>query len=64
MPWTKKQERLFRAAEHDPAIAREHGLSPRRAGDLADEAARLRKAEPPRPGVIDLTPVLGEPKRP
>lgn len=69
MPWTEKQRRLFDAAAHDPAIAREHGLTPAGAGKLADEANRMkregrekpaRKAEPPLPpGVVDLSPVLG-----
>ena len=70
MPWTEKQRRLFDAAAHDPAIAREHGMSGRTAGKLADEANRMKregrekppakKAEPPLPdGVVDLTPVLG-----
>jgi hypothetical protein len=69
MPWTEKQRRLFDAAAHDPAIAREHGLTPAGAGKLADEANRMkregrekpaRKAEPPLPpGVVDLSPVFG-----
>jgi hypothetical protein len=40
MPWSEKQNRLFRAAQHDPEIAREHGLSRREAGKLADEGVK------------------------
>ena len=68
MPWTPAQRRLFNAATDDPAIAREHGLSHREAGNLADEANKLKRegkekkaseldhaAQPL--NVIDLSPV-------
>ena len=66
MPWTEKQRRLFNAADHDPSIAREHGMSGREAGKLADEANRMKKQGKEKPaakaalpdGVIDLSPVL------
>ena len=42
MPYTPAQRRLFNAATDDPAIAREHGLTHREAGKLADEANKLK----------------------
>lgn len=67
MPYTEKQRKLFNAAEHDPDIAREHGMSGRTAGKLADEANELKgegKEKKPKhaglpPGVevIDLSHV-------
>ena len=43
MPYTPKQRRFFNAAAHDPEIAREHDMSGREAGKLADEANKLKK---------------------
>lgn len=40
MPWTAAQVRLFRAAEHNPEIARKHGLSQAKAGQMADEGVK------------------------
>lgn len=40
MPWTPAQNRLFRAAEHNPAIARKHGLSRATAKKLANEGIK------------------------
>lgn len=40
MPWTEKQVRLFRAAEHNRAIAKQHGLSQSEAGRMADEGVK------------------------
>ena len=66
MPFTEKQRRLFNSADENPEVAREHGMSGRTAGKLADEADRLRKEGRERPavkavlpeGVIDLSPVF------
>lgn len=38
MPYTKKQRALFNAADHDPKIAKEHGMSTHEAKKLAEEA--------------------------
>jgi hypothetical protein len=56
MPWSEKQNRLFRAAEHDKDIAREHDMSQAEAGKLADEGVKkpAKKAS-----FIDLAPVFG-----
>ena len=40
MPYTEKQHRLFEAAQHDPEIAREHGLSQKEARKLAHEGVK------------------------
>lgn len=40
MPYTRKQNKLFRAAEHNPKIAREHGLTQAKAGQLAHEGVK------------------------
>lgn len=50
MPYTAQQRKLFHAAEEDPEVAREHGISHREAGELADEAdsyARQGKEKKP-----------------
>lgn len=62
MPYTPKQRRLFNAAEHDPAIAREHGMSGREADELAGEANDLaREGREKKPvekaDAIDLVPI-------
>lgn len=46
MPYSESQNRLFRAAEHDPKIAKEHGLSQEKAGELAAEGVKKPKANP------------------
>lgn len=63
LPYTKEQRALFNAAAHDPEIAREHGMSGREAGRLADEANRLKRQGKEKraslpPGVIDLESVF------
>ena len=66
MPWTEGQRKLFNAAAHDPEIAREHGMSRRKAGRLADEANKLKnegKEKASAVKAIDLTPVFGRPPR-
>ena len=45
MPWTPKQNALFRAAAHDPAIARKHGLSQSTARKLASEGVKGGKSK-------------------
>ena len=40
MPWSPAQIRLFRAAEHDPEIARKHGLTQAKAGQMASEGVK------------------------
>lgn len=40
MPYTAKQNRLFRAAEHNPAFAKKVGISPRTAKRLAAEGVK------------------------
>ena len=37
MPWTESQNKLFRAAEHDPKIAKKVGMSQEQAKKLAHE---------------------------
>ena len=41
MPWTEKQVRLFRAAAHNPEIAKAHGMSQKKAGDMAAEGVKV-----------------------
>lgn len=40
MPYTRKQNKLFRAAAHNPEIAREHGLSMGKAREMASEGIK------------------------
>ena len=40
MPYTKKQHRMFQAAEHNPAFAKKVGISPRVAKRLAAEGVK------------------------
>lgn len=40
MPWTEKQVRLFRAAAHNPEIAKAHGMSQKKAGEMASEGVK------------------------
>ena len=68
VPFTEKQRKLMNAADHDPEIAREHGMSGRTAHRLADEANRYKKEGKERPAVkavevIDLAHVFGPPPR-
>lgn len=43
MPWTAKQLKLFRAAAHNPTIAKSHGLSQAKASEMSKEG--LKKAK-------------------
>ena len=40
MPYTEAQNRLFRAAEHNPKIAKAHGMSHETAKKLANEGVK------------------------
>jgi hypothetical protein len=40
MPWTAKQNKLFRAAEHDPKIAKSAGIPQATAKKLAHEGVK------------------------
>ena len=40
MPWTRAQIGLFRAAAHNPAIARSHGMSQAKAREMAAEGVK------------------------
>jgi hypothetical protein len=61
MPYTKEQRALFHAAEEDPEIAQEHGMSQREAGKLADEADKLKKkGREKHSSFIDLAPVFDQ----
>ena len=40
MPWTPAQNKLFRAAEHNPAIARSSGIPQAEAAKLAHEGVK------------------------
>jgi hypothetical protein len=42
MPYTEKQNRLFRAAAHDPSIAKKHGLSQSEAKKMAAEGVKKK----------------------
>lgn len=45
MPYTAKQNKLFRAAAHEKEIAKSHGLSQKQASKMASEGA---KKSPPK----------------
>ena len=40
MPWTQKQNNLFRAAAHNPAIAQKSGIPMQTAAKLASEGVK------------------------
>ena len=40
MPYSEAQNRLFRAAEHNPKIAKAHGMSHETAKKLANEGVK------------------------
>lgn len=42
MPYTEKQNKLFRAAAHDPKIAKEHGMTTGEAAKLASEGIKKK----------------------
>ena len=46
MPWTPKQNKLWRAAEHNPAIAKKVGISQQKAGEMAHEGIMKRPMNP------------------
>ena len=45
MPWTPKQNKLFRAAAHNPAIAKAHGMSQSKAREMASEGVKRKSEE-------------------
>ena len=44
MPWTPAQNRLFRAAEHNPVIARKVGIPQQQAAKMAAEGIKKPQA--------------------
>lgn len=69
MPWTAKQLKLFRAAAHNPAIAKSHGLSQAKASEMSKEGLKkagggmLKQAVGNRDtkhGLLDLPVTLGK----
>ena len=42
MPWTQQQVNLFRAAAHNPAIAKAHGMSQQKAAQMASEGVKKK----------------------
>jgi len=55
MPWSEKQNKLFRAAAHNKEIADKHGLTQKEARKLADEGVKKPSSSK---SFIDLTPVF------
>ena len=47
MPYTEKQNALFRAAAHNPKIAKEHGISQAQASKMASEGVKGKKKKVP-----------------
>lgn len=45
MPWSLKQNKLFRAAEHNPAIAKKVGIPQATAKKLAHEGVKKGKTK-------------------
>ena len=45
MPWTEKQNKLFRASAHNPAIALKHGILQSTASKLAHEGVKKDSAK-------------------
>lgn len=43
MPYTEKQIKLFRAAAHDPKIAKKHGMSMGKAREMSMEGVKKKK---------------------
>lgn len=63
VPYTAQQRKLFHAAEDDPEVARQRGISRQEAGQLADEADKLaREGKERKPvkakGFIDLSDIF------
>jgi hypothetical protein len=48
MPYTAKQNKLFRAAEHNPAIAKKHGMTHSTAKKLAHEGVKKAPMKKPK----------------
>lgn len=42
MPYTESQNKLFRAAAHNPAIAKKHGMSKEEASKMASEGVKKK----------------------
>ena len=42
MPYTQSQNKLFRAAAHNPAIAKKHGMSQGQASKMASEGVKRK----------------------
>ena len=42
MPWTQGQVNLFRAAAHNPSIAKAHGMSQQKAAQMASEGVKTK----------------------
>lgn len=45
MPWTEKQIRLFRAAAHDPDIAKRVGIPMGKAREMSEEGVKHESSE-------------------
>lgn len=43
MPYTEEQNKLFRAAAHDPKIAKKHGMSMNEARKMAKEGVKKKE---------------------
>lgn len=54
MPWTEAQVKLFRAAAHNATIAKSHGMSQAKAGEMASEGVRRS----PKPAPSDYAKAL------
>ena len=49
MPWTEKQNKLFRAAEHNPEIAKDAGIPQATAKKMAHEGVIGQRKKKPDP---------------
>lgn len=49
MPWSKAQNKLFRAAEHDPKIAKSAGIKQEDAARMAHEGIKGETKKKSRP---------------
>ena len=52
MPWTEKQNKLFRAAAHNPAIAQKHNIPQSTAAKLAHEGVKKDSTKELARGII------------
>jgi hypothetical protein len=57
MPWTPKQHRLFQAAAHNPALAKQKGIPVAKAAMMASEGIKspLPGRKPGRPRIHPQT---------